>query len=211
MRASQPPPADLTGFPRRPRSRAPRTLHRIYWHRNRQGELNSAWNFTSDPPGKSRFDLLAPAGTCYWSDRAYGAFVEVFRGITVLAPTDVQRRRLFTASAPALRLADLTAPAAYSFGVTAELSSSPSYEIPQQWARALAAHGLDGLISLCRHDPSARARNIAVFGPAGTPVRRTGWTVQRLRLDRDQQLMAELRRLGVRTVPIPLSVPTVRP
>lgn len=205
------PPADLTSFPIRPRSRAPRTMHRIYWHRNRQGELNSAWNFTSNPPGRNRFDLPAPQGTCYWSDRAYGSFVEVFRGITVLAPSDVQRRRLFTASAPPLRLADLTAPAAYPFGVTVELSSSSEYDMAQQWAQRLATRGVDGLLSLCRHDPSGRARNVAVFGPAGTPARRLGWSVQRHRLDGDAELMADLRRLGVRTVPIPFSVPTVSP
>lgn len=211
MSGLQPPPATLTGFPIRPRSRSPRTLYRIFWHRSRAGRLNSAWNFTSVPPGGNRFDLPSPAGTCYWSDRAVGAVVEVFRGIKILAPVDLQRRRLFSAVPPPLRLADTTAPAAYSFGVTVEMSAIMPYDLPQQWAQALAAHGTEGLIGLCRHDPSGRARNIAVFGPTGTPARRAGWTVERTRMDRDPQLMADLRRLRVRTVPVPFAVPTVAP
>lgn len=206
-----PPPTNLTGFPVRPRSRTPRALHRIFWHRNLDGELNSAWNFTSIPPGSNRYDLPAPAGTCYWSDRAYGAFVEVFRGIKVLAPVDVQRRRLFTAVPPPLRLADATAAGAYAFDMTLELSSITPYDLAQQWAQRLAGKGVDGLVAWCRHDPSGRARNVAIFGPSGTPKRRTGWIVHRHRMDRDQTLMTDLRRLGVRTVPVPFSVRTVRP
>lgn len=210
MTGLQPPPA-LTGFPTRPRSRSPRRLYRIHWHRNRAGALNAAWHFTSIPPGKNRFDLPAPTGTCYWSDRAYGAFVEVFRGIKVLAPSDLQRRRIFTAAAPPLRLGDATAAAAYSFGVTVELSSITAYQLPQTWAKAVVDHGLDGLISWCRHDPTARARNVAVFGPEGRPARRAGWTVTRTRIDSDPQLVSDLRRLGVRTVPIPFALPAVDP
>lgn len=211
MSGLQPPPSDLAGFPFRPRSRRPRTLYRIFWHRSRAGALNVAWNFTTGPPGANRFDLLAPAGTCYWSDRAYGAFVEVFRGLRVIALTDISRRRLFVATPPPLRLADLTAPAAYSFGVTADIATILPYDLPQHWARSCAAHGADGVWALCRHDPSAKACNVAVFGPAGTPARRAGWTVRRVRLDRDPALAADLRRLGVRTVPVPFAVPIVTP
>ncbi|HEY5184403.1 MAG TPA: RES domain-containing protein [Actinomycetes bacterium] len=206
-----PPPADLTGFPLRPPRRAPRTLYRLYWHRNRAGALNSAWNFTSDPPGANRFDLPAPAGTCYWSDVAYGAFVEVFRGLRVIDPSDVDRRRLFVATPPGLRLADTTAPRACSFGVTVELPAITPYDLPQQWATRLASLGVDGLVALCRHDPSGNARTVAIFGRAGTPARRARRRVRRTRMDRDPTLTADLRRLGVRTVPIPFSVPTVRP
>ena len=120
------PPDDLSGFP--VWHPLPPQLFRIAFHRDRAGELNSPWRFSSVPPGRSRFDLPVPQGTCYWSDRRYGAFVEVFRSIPLIDRTDLTRRRLFTAPPPAsLRLADTTARAAYAHGVTGELSTVVPY------------------------------------------------------------------------------------
>ena len=169
------PAADLSRFPARPRR--PRTLFRISFHRGRDGKPSSPWRFSARPGDDNRFDLTAPKGTCYWSDRPYGAFVEVFRGLTLLDPIDLTRRRLFVASAPALRLADLTSTRSYAFGVTAEISTSADYTLPQRWAAALELTGVDGLWGTCRHDPSSRAHNVAVFGAAGTQTRRAGWSV----------------------------------
>lgn len=205
----RPPPQDLSDFPEQPPGAA-RTLYRIFFHRDRTGVLNSPWRFTSVPPGTSRFDLPRPDGTCYWSDRRYGAFVEVFRGARLVDRQDVTRRRLFTAVAPELRLADTTARASYRFGVTGELSTIVGYALPQAWAAALHRSGFAGLIGLCRHDPSQQARNVAVFGSAGTPARRIGWRTSRGPLDGDVTLAAELAALGVRIAPVPYNVPTVQ-
>ena len=212
MSGLQVPPASLVGFPERPPAQQPAELYRIFFHRSaRSGALNSPWRYSSRPADDNRFDLPAPAGTCYWSDRRYGAWVEVFRGVTLLDPVDATRRRLFTAAPPAMRLADLTAPAAHAFGVTAEISTAPSYALPQQWADALHQHGVQGLIGTCRHDPTSAARTVAVFGRAGTAVRRAGWTTTRGRIERDATLLSELATLGVHLASVPHTVTTIPP
>jgi hypothetical protein len=206
----RPPPEDLSEFPAQPAGRAARTLYRIFFNRDRHtGALNSPWRFTSVPPGTSRFDLPEPNGTCYWSDHRYGAFIEVFRGARMIDRQDVTRRRLFTAVPPELHLADTTAAGSYRFGITAELSTVVGYALPQAWADVLHRAGFAGLIGLCRHDPTQRARNVAVFGPAGTPARRAGWRTRRELLENDVELAVELAELGVRIAPVPFTVPTV--
>lgn len=103
----QPPPETLDGFPLRRSSTAVRTLYRIFWERDRStGQRASPWRFAAAPPGAGRFDLPSPRGTCYWSDRRYGAWLEVFRGARLVDVADARRRRLATGRAPALRLAD---------------------------------------------------------------------------------------------------------
>ena len=202
------PPVDLSGFPWW--QQLPSQLFRIAFHRDRAGELNSPWRFSSVPPGASRFDLPLPQGTCYWSDRRYGAFVEVFRRSPLVDRTDVTRRRLFTAVPPSsLRLADTTARAAYAHGLTGELSTVAPYTLPQAWARALSAARFAGMVGFCRHDPSLSARNVALFGPSGTVARRTGWRTQRRPLEADPVLAVELAALGVRIAPVPYRVTTI--
>lgn len=209
----QPPPADLAGFPRRRSSPALRTLYRIFWHRDRTtGEALGPWRFSGLPGGTSgRFDLPAPAGTCYWSDRRYGAWVEVFRSTAVVAAVDAAARRLWTAQAPPLRLADLLSQRAYRFGVTAAISTQPDYPLPQQWAASLQAEGFEGVVGSCSHDPASRALNVAVFGQAGSPRSQPGWTTASSSLESDLDLLRELARLGVRVAAVPYDVTTVTP
>lgn len=208
----QPPPASLHRFPRLPDRRRPHQLFRIFHARNRlTGRVNSPWNYRSVPPGGGRFDLPAPHGTCYWSDRRYGAWVEVFRGVRVFDLADARTRRLFVGTPASLDVADLCAPAAYRFGVTAELCTTPDYDIPQQWAAALYRAGVEGVHALVRHDPSASARTFAVFGPAGAAARRVGWHTVRTRIEQDTVLLRELAALGVRGAAVPHTVPITRP
>jgi hypothetical protein len=186
----------------------PSRLYRIFFHRHATtGAVTSPWRFTSVPPGKSRFDLAEPQGTCYWSDRRYGSWVEVFRGTAVVERSELTRRRLFTAEPPPLHLANTLALAARRFGVTGELSTIADYTLPHRWASALAAVGFAGLVGICRHDPSLTARNVAVFGPAGAPARRAGWRTSRTALETDTALAAELDQLGVRVAGVPHAVP----
>lgn len=201
------PPDDLNGFPRLQAADTPAHLFRIFHLRNLAGRLNPPWRFSTRPPGDSRFDLDQPEGTCYWSDRRYGSWVEVFRGTGVVDRADVTRRALFTASPPPLDLADTLAHAAHAFGVTAELSTLVPYDRPQAWARAIRRAAFDGLVGICRHDPSLQARNFAIFGPAGVVVRRRGWVTSRSSPLADAVLGDELRELEVQVAAVPFTVP----
>lgn len=206
----QPPPETLDGFPLRRSSTAVRTLYRIFWERDRStGQRASPWRFAAAPPGAGRFDLPSPRGTCYWSDRRYGAWLEVFRGARLVDVADARRRRLATGRAPALRLADLLAPRAYAFGVTAANSSTPDHGLPQQWAAAADRAGMQGVVGSCSHDPTSRALNVAVFGRAGQPATQPGWRIDRGRLETDEALLSELVAFGVRVAAVPYDVPTV--
>jgi hypothetical protein len=72
------------------------------------------------------------------AEQPLGALLEVTRGLTLLSEAFVDSRRLLTVTLPRdLRVADLTAPAAYRFGVTAEVGATSDYEIPYSWAVAL--------------------------------------------------------------------------
>lgn len=206
------PPEDLTDFPVVPADDMPDELFRIFHHRHHTtGAVNPPWHFSSVPPGASRFDVDRPNGTCSWSDRRYGCWVEVWRGTRVVDRADVTRRDLFTGTAPVLRLANTLTRATRRFGMTGELSTLVPYDVPQAWARAFRATGFDGVVGLCRHDPSLTARSFAVFGPAGMVARRTGWTTRRSAILGDAQLAAELAELGVQVADVPYTVPVSTP
>lgn len=99
------------------------------------------------------------------------ALLEVARGLTLLSEDFLAARRLLTATvATDLRLADLTAAAAYRFGVTAELSATADYTAPHAWAAALHRTGFHGIRYHVRHDPRAQLAGVAWFQPdAGGP------------------------------------------
>jgi hypothetical protein len=205
------PPRRLRGYPLLAARDTPATLFRLFHLRDgASGALNSPWRFSSVPPGDSRFDVPVPEGTCYWSDRRYGSWVEVFRGTGVVDRADVTRRALFVATPPRMRWANTLALAAHRFGGTGELSTIVPYDLPQRWA-ALRSHGFAGLVAVCRHDPSLRARNFSVFGPAGVLARRTGWTTRRTTPLADLALAGELAQLGVRVAAVPYTVPITAP
>ena len=201
------PPADLSGFPTLQLAETPTELFRIFHLRSRAGRLNSPWRFGTRPPGNSRFDLDDPEGTCYWSDHRYGSWVEVFRGTRVVDRADVTRRALFTTRPPSLKLANALAPASHAFGMTAELSTVVPHDRPQAWARAVRRADFDGLVGICRHDPSLQARNFAIFGPAGVVARRRGWVTTRSTPLADAVLADELRELNVQVAAVPYTVP----
>lgn len=170
------------------------------------------WFFSSLPtehPG--RFDVPAPDGCCYFSDRRYGAWLEVFRGTGLVDRADIEHRRMFVATrtGPTLRLANLRAPAARRFGVTADLVAGDDYALPQTWAVALLRARFPGLSATVRHDPTHTARTIVVFGPAGARARVSGWRVVRTVLAGDAQLLAELAPFGTGVAPRPYDVPVV--
>jgi len=92
----------------------------------------------------------------------------VTRGLTLLSEAFLDSRRLLTTELPrTLQLADLTAAAAYGYGVTGELSATAHYTAPHAWARSLQATGYAGVQYRIRHDPRADLTGIAWFGRSG--------------------------------------------
>ncbi len=159
-----------------------------------------SWWFSSD--GAGRFDLVGVPGrgTCYVAEEPLGAFVEVFRDVTLIDEQDVQRRKLSRLRLPRLAVvADCTRAAARAFGITAALHASESYALTQRWARAFAAAGFAGIRYRVSHDPAQRLLGIALFGPRGRaswPVAGTGPIPASLCDEAE-------RRFGLRVLPPP--------
>lgn len=157
-----PPPTDLTGFPRW------RLRRGSVWRRAHRAE-NSPWWFSADFSG--RFDLTAPAGTCYLAADIATALREKFGHALVrqgaisfeaAAPVRVSRLRMPVGR----QLADLCAEAAAGFGATRELGSCAEYATPQAWAAALQAE-LGGIRYQTRFTTGARPNAVALFDEAG--------------------------------------------
>ena len=207
MVASAPPP-ELGGFPRTTISTGD-SVYRIVAHRDDAGRVRSGWYFSSLPSDQAgRYDLPRPRGSCYFSDRRHGAWLEVFRASVIVDRRDVERRRLFTASRTGVGvdLANLRSPAARRFGVTADLSAGDDYAVPQRWALALYRVGLAGVSSTVRHDPSLRARTIAIFGRAGSRSRVVGWQGGFMEILHDLELLRTLQTFGVAVLDPPYDV-----
>ena len=154
------PPPDLGGFPTLDLD-STRLLYRI--HRRDK----SPWWFSND--GSGRFDMRREdQGTCYLAERAVGAFIEVFRTDTVIPQAEVDARSLSALAAPAkTTVANCTASAARSFGVTAAIHSQPDYNATRAWAQAFADAGLGGVLYRVSPDPSGSELGVALFGEAG--------------------------------------------
>lgn len=183
--------------------------HRIYRAYGPDGLRRTPWFFSSSTaatPG--RFDLPAPSGTCYFSDREYGAWLETFRGARVVLRADVERRRLATADrvGEPLRLGDLTAAAAARFGISLDLSAGQNYRASQGWARELARAGFAGVVGWIRHDSTATARNLAFFGAAGPRRSVRGWRTRTVPLADAPQLRADLARFQISVLDTPYDV-----
>lgn len=204
------PPGDLTGFPQVTVARGER-LYRIVRTRDEHGNTREPWFFSSD--GRGRWDLRAPHGTCYLSDRRLGAWLGVFRDAGLVSAPAVLARRLVTAarSGNELSLADLRAAAARCYGATLDLHTGDDYTLPHAWAAALHAAGNPGLQGYIRHDPAGAARNIALFAPAGPHTRLRGWRTSLSDLHTDIRLLTEVAPYGTGVPPIPYDVPITQP
>lgn len=157
-----PAPGAVDGFPTHPMARGT-VVHRAHL------AARGPWWHSSD--GGGRFDLPAPAGTCYLATTALVALRE--RLGPVLGARDnvpatlldgVVVSRLLTPRAAVL--ANLRVTRAARHGVTRELEVMTPYAVPQAWARAFADHGLGGVRYGPRFTPGT-ASSLAVFGPAG--------------------------------------------
>jgi len=215
-------PQPLSTFPHQdPPLDNEQTLYRIF--RNRDPE-------TGDPKGPfwfasvstvdsgSRYDLEAPAGSCYFALSPLAAWLEVFRTTRIVNPQDLRHRRLSTSSpSHAIDCADLTHPQARGFGVTGEIHTTDDYELPRAWAGALHATGFHALRGKIRHDPQLKLGSVTVFDKAGAhpPFHRTPnaapWTATETRLETDSSLLNELRDYGIKVAGIPYDVATIDP
>lgn len=204
------PPADLAGFPATTLD-AGATAFRIFQARElRTGARRTPWFFSNlASPRPGRFDVTAPNGSCYLSDRRHGAWLEVFRGCGLVDRADVERRRLFTAvrTGPPVRLADLRSAGARRFGVTADLAAGDGYALPQTWAAAVLRAKFQGLAGTVRHDPTHVARNLVLFGTAGPRSRVSGWRGTVTTLVSDTLLLGELAPFGTGVASRPFDVP----
>jgi hypothetical protein len=210
MPAQAPRAVSVDGFPEVAAEHAPDYVFRIFQPVDPvTGNRRAPWFFSSSG---SRFDLPAPGGTCYFSDHRYGAWLEVFRGCGLVDRADVERRALLAANRTGepLRLADLRAPAARGYGVTTDLAAGDDYALCQEWASCLHGAGFAGLCGTIRHDPTHRARNVALFGRKGARWRVKGWRTTTVPLIEDPETLREVAPFGTGVVGRPYDV-TITP
>lgn len=158
------PPADLSQFPRS-RLLPSKRLYRAHT------AGRSPWWFSSDLSG--RFDLLQPNGTCYLATDIAAALRERFghdlvrQGVVTVQAAG--RTQVSTLQIPSARwLANTCAPAAASFGMTREIGTCPSYDIPQAWAAAFFTGGKhSGIRYQSRFSTGAAPNSAALFDLAG--------------------------------------------
>ncbi len=165
------------------------------------------WWFGSS--GDGRFDLAPPRGSCYLAlsvatavREAIGPELSEFGYITAGFAGDrhVSRVRL-----PRARdVADLTAAGSADFGVTRELCTMTPYDIPHQWATALA-NVSDGVHYETRFSTDPNATALALFDAMGDP----GWPWPGRR--ESVGLAVAARRCGVEVRQPPSSVTIVPP
>ncbi len=202
------PPTQLRGFPT---TRLPlgQVLYRIVRRRDADGRVRTPWFFASSGrPDSGRFDLPVPDGTCSLSDRAYGAWLEVFGQTRIVARADAASRALFTVTRVGTRLtlADFGHERAATYGVTLDLSAGDDRPTSQRWARAIRAHGLAGIVAWIRHDPTATARNVALFGPSGARSIVRGWRSRTTDVLAATELRGQLARFGIAVLDVPYDV-----
>lgn len=150
----------------------PRVVRDGPWHRCVDRRHEQPWWFSSrtgnDNPG--RFDLEAPAGTCYLAARPVAAILEVCADPDALDPPPPTTRLIAALTVWSGRLHDGSGLAdttvACTPRLTLELSTVVPYDLPHGWADALAADGASGLISTARFGSDDV---LALFGPEGQP------------------------------------------
>lgn len=200
MPLSEPP---ATGELRRlPAERlAGRKLYRLYNRRRA-----SPWWFASAPRDAAeggRFDLPAPDGTCYFGTTSAAATLEGLQdllGTGLLHRSVLERLALAEIAAPATApvAAKLTTARATALGVTAGLWADADRALTQRWAAAL--HRVwEALYAGIQHDPTGRARAVALFDAAGEhpPAGRSRWRWTTRPAADDPRVASTLTRHGL--------------
>lgn len=174
---------DYSGFPARTITAG------TTWYRHHH-QSHSPWWFT--PSMTARFDLPPPYGTCYLTG-SWQAAVREHIGPDLaaharVASSIVADRVVSTLELPTnTRAAALdTERAANHFGVTAELTTTTTYQTTQAWARRLHASGFDAITAYLGFTPSRHSYSLALFGQSGP---RSHWPT-----DQYPEPLAELAR-----------------
>jgi hypothetical protein len=150
------------------------------WARIHRATLDALWfGPAQGHPPSGRFD--APDGAyriCYLGRTVEACFAEVFLRnppVRILGLADLHARH----ATPIVTRRDLTVvpvlgPALAKLGVTAELTSSGTYDEPRAFARTVWGHTdqPDGIAYLSRHDNSLEC--LALFDRAAKAVRVAG-------------------------------------
>jgi len=109
-------------------------------------------------------------GACCLAEAPLGAWVEVFRKRQLLPEVEIAERSLLAVTLKRdLRVADITARRALSFGITASLGAGEQYDDGQAFAVQALQEGFHGVRYLVRHDPAQKLYGLALFSQAGTP------------------------------------------
>ncbi|HSK78696.1 MAG TPA: RES family NAD+ phosphorylase [Thermoanaerobaculia bacterium] len=166
------------------------------------------WWFSSG--GLGRFDLRERPGsppwkgTCYLATTPLGCFIEVFREGFLVPAAELEERSISHLALPSqVNLADCTSSRSRAFGITAEVHSTPHYEITQAWAAAFESAGFHGIHYFLRHDPGQRLTGVALFGPAGAGTGASGYPPGLVRPIGPDILAEAASRFGILTLPAP--------
>jgi len=204
------PPDDFAALERFPvrTLRAGTSIYRIHHH-----ELGPFWFGSAEPEADTggRFDLATPKGSSYWALQAEAAFLERLarRPVTMLPLELLDRFQLSVVALPDdLIVANSPVKRARSFGLTGEFHTTGQYSITRRWAAALAKAGHRGLLSIPRHDVTAKLRALTLFGRGGEH-RPKGWKAHTAPLP--SALLDSMSGWGIRCLPIPFEVETVDP
>ncbi len=166
--------ANYRNFPRRTFRAGARWYRQ---HVDRPSADRGVWWYSSYLPGSEglgRFDLVHPEGTCYLANTDGGAINELVGPETARrgwVDADLLSGRVVsTVALPhEVRAADATSARAALFRMTNELASTEDYSLSQSWAAMLRAAGFGAVLAPLRFTPG-RARNLALFGAAGSPA-----------------------------------------
>ena len=167
---------------------AEQTLYRIHKRKNHPEHFGDTGLYRFDPPPDRANDF----GVCYLASEAIGAYIEVLGKMDEVFRRTLSRRRLSEASiASDLRLANLTDPAAESFGVDESYStgSEEQYSPTQALSAGLFDAGFEGVFYYLRGDEAMRQTGVALFGPKDvqswvSPISR--WSTARIPADTRQ-------------------------
>lgn len=206
---AEPPPSGLDRFPVRTLA-AGTPLHRLH-HRS----LGPCWwsSFDEGDPRAGRFDLRPPLGSSYWALQPEAAFLETIarRPITIVPVGIVDRYALSSVELPeGMACANSPVKRARAFGLTAEFHTTSDYFMTRMWAAAFEKAGHTSLISIPRHDVTAKLRSVTLFGRGGEH-RPPRWKKTLETRPIPTATIDAMSTWGIRCLPIPFDVETVAP
>lgn len=155
----------------------------------------------ADPYTGGRFDLPAPAGTCYLAETVAGAVLEALQvHLSNLPEAELAARGAVRTQVPPGMppAADLTDPVGVELGLSAAVWAGPDRPLTQRWAAAFRRDGWWALHGGIQHDLSGTLRGVSVFDQAGEhePTHAGPWMLDEVDL-LDNATLFELANAGV--------------